>query len=76
MAADTDGPRRVSETSSILRVETPAGRISITASSTPVSRRRHRSMMAVVKRAPLSLGMCRVTSPELVVRLRSWWPAR
>ena len=38
--ADTDDPHRISETSSILRVETPARYISIIASSTEVSRRR------------------------------------
>ena len=40
VAAETPGPRRISETSSILLVETPARYISIIASSTLVSRLR------------------------------------
>ena len=40
VAADTDDPHRISLTSSILRVETPARYISIMASSTEASRRR------------------------------------
>lgn len=40
VAAETLEPQRISETSSILRVETPARYISIMASSTLVSRRR------------------------------------
>ena len=39
VAADTDDPHRISETSSILLVDTPARYISIMASSTEVSRR-------------------------------------
>ncbi len=42
----------------------------MSASSTLLSRRRYRSMMAVLKEIPLSLGTLRVTSPEVVVRLR------
>ena len=71
VAADTDDPHRISLTSSILRVETPARYISIMASSTLVSRRRQRSMIAVVKRIPLSFGMRIVTSPDVVASLRS-----
>ena len=67
VAAETLDPQRISETSSILLVETPARCISIIASSTEDSRLRLRSMTAVVKRAPLSFGMWMVTSPELVV---------
>ena len=37
---------------------------------TLLSRRRYRSMMAVSKEIPLSLGILSVTSPEVVVRLR------
>lgn len=36
---------------------------------TLLSRRRYRSMMAVSKEIPLSLGTLRVTFPEVVVRL-------
>ena len=39
LAADTLDPHRISETSSILLVDTPARYISIMASSTEVSRR-------------------------------------
>lgn len=60
------GPRRISETSSILLVETPARCISIIASSTEDSRLRQCPMAAVARRAPLSLGMWMVASPELV----------
>ena len=42
----------------------------MSASSTLLSRRRYRSMMAVLKEISLSLGTLRVTSPEVVVRLR------
>ena len=41
------------------------------ASSTLVSRRRQRSMIAVAKRVPLSFGMRIATSPDVVVSLRS-----
>ena len=49
--------------------DTPARYISMRASSTLLSRRRYRSMMAISKEIPLSLGTLRVTSPEVVVRL-------
>ena len=57
VAAETLEPQRISETSSILRVETPARHVSIMASSTEASRRRQRSMIAVVNLMPLSLGI-------------------
>ena len=38
---------------------------------TLLSRRRYRSMMAVSKGTPLNRGTCSVTSPEVVVGLRS-----
>ena len=71
VAAETPGPQRIPETSSIPLVETPARCIPIIASSTPASRLRWRSMAAVARRAPSSLGMWMATSPELVVRPRS-----
>ena len=52
------------------------GLFTISASSTLLSRRRYLSMMAVSKDTPLSLGIWSVTSPEVVVRLRSSWPLR
>lgn len=52
-------------------VETPARHTSITASPAEASRRRQRSMIAVVNRIPLSLGMRIVTSPDDVVGLLS-----
>lgn len=48
-------PQRASVISSTRRTDTPA---------------RYISMMAVSKEIPLSLGTLRVTSPEVVVRLR------
>ena len=45
--------------------------ISMRASSTLLSRRRYRSMMAVSKETPLRRGIWSVTSPEVVVRFRS-----
>ena len=71
MAADTLDPHRISETSSMRLVDTPARYISIMASSTLVSRRLYRSMIAVANLMPLSLGILRTTWPEVVVRLRS-----
>lgn len=68
VAAETLEPHRISETSSMRLVETPARYISIMTSSTLDSRLRQRSMIAVVKRTPLSLGMRIVTSPDDVVR--------
>ena len=59
-------PHRASVMSSTRRTDTPARYISIRASSTLLSRRRYRSMMAVSKEIPLSLGTLRVTSPEAV----------
>ena len=64
-------PHKVSVMSSTRRTETPARYISMRASSTLLSRRRYRSMMAVSKDTPLSLGIWSVTSPDVVVRLRS-----
>ena len=50
--------------------------ISMRASSTLPSRRRQRSMMAVSKEIPLSLGTLRVMSPEVALRLQLYWPLR
>lgn len=63
-------PHRASVISSTLRTETPARYISMRASSTLLSRRRYRSIIAVSKEVPLSFGTLKVTSPEVVVRLR------
>lgn len=71
VADDTLAPHRISETSSMRLVETPARYISIMASSTEVSRRLYRSMIAVANLMPLSLGILRVTWPEVVVSPRS-----
>ena len=76
MAAETPGPQRTSLTSSMRPAETSARRISAIASPALVSRRRQRSMMAVVSLIPLSLGMRIVTSPEVVASFRSQRPAR
>ena len=51
--------------SSTRRTETPARYISMSASSTLLSRRRYRSMMAVSKDTPLSRGIWSVTSQEV-----------
>ncbi len=64
-------PHRASVMSSVRRTETPARYISIRASSTLLSRRQYRSMMAVSKGTPLSRGIWSVTSPEVAVRFRS-----
>ena len=64
-------PHSASVMSSTRRTETPARYISMSASSTLLSRRRYRSMMAVSKDTPLRRGIWSVTSPEVVVRLRS-----
>ena len=61
-------PHRASVMSSTRRTDTPA-RYILRVSSTLLFRRRYRSMMAVSKEIPLSLGTLRVTSPEVVVRL-------
>ena len=63
-------PHRAPVMSSTRRTDTPARYISMRASSMLLSRRRYRSMIAVSKEIPLSLGTFRVTSPEVVVRLR------
>ena len=47
----------------------PARYISITTSSTLLSRQRYRSMITVSKEIPLSLGILRVTSPDVVVKV-------
>ena len=70
VADETLLPHSASVMSSTRRTETPARYISMRASSTLLSRRRYRSMMAVSKEIPLSLGILSVTSPEVVVRLR------
>ena len=71
VAGETLLSHSASVMSSTRRTETPARYISMSASSTLLSRRRYRSMMAVSKDTPLSRGMWSVTSPEVVVRLRS-----
>ena len=71
MPAETPAPHRISLTSSMRRVDTPARRISMMASSTLVSRLLRRSMTAVAKRMPLSLGILSVTRPDVVVKPRS-----
>ena len=89
VAGGTRGPQRISETSSTLRVETPARHISIIASPADVSRPRWRSTTWDAKVAPLGLGTLSSTFPEIVVRpclqcpgpcacrlsMRSWRPA-
>ena len=71
MPAETPAPHRISLTSSMRRVDTLARRISMMASSTLVSRLLRRSMTAVAKRMPLSLGILSVTRPDVVVKPRS-----
>ena len=71
VAAETLEPRRISLTSSMRLVETPARHVPVIASSTEVSRRRQRPTIAVVDLIPLSLGMRIVTSPDVVASLRS-----
>ena len=63
-------PHRASVMSSTRRTETPARYISMRASSTLLSRRRYRSMMAVSNEIPFRRGTLSVTSPEVVVRFR------
>lgn len=65
---DTLVPRRASVISFTCQTDTLARYISIGASSTLLSRRRYRSMITVSREIPLSLGILRVTSPEVVVR--------
>ena len=57
VAGETLLPRRASVMSSTRRTETPARYISMRTSSTLLSRRRYRSMMAVSKDTPLSRGI-------------------
>lgn len=64
-------PHRASVMSSTRRTETPARYISMSASSTLLSRRRYRSMIAVSNGMPFKRGMWSVTSPEVVVSFRS-----
>ena len=71
MPAETPAPHRISLTSSMRRVDTPARRISMMASSTLVSRLLRRPTTAVAKRMPLSLGILIVTWPDVVVNPRS-----
>ena len=68
---DLAWPHNASVMFSTRRTETPARYISMSASSTLLSRRRYRSMMAVSKDTPLGRGIWSVTLPEVVVRLRS-----
>jgi len=65
---DTLVPHNASVVSSTRRTETPVRYISMRASSTELSLRRYRSMIAVSKGIPLSLGTLRITLPEVVVR--------
>ena len=67
---DTLLPHRASVMSSTRRTETPTRYISMSASSTLLSLRRYRSMMAVSKEIPLRRGTLSVTSPDVVVRFR------
>ncbi len=71
VAGDTLLPQSASVMSSTRRTDTPAKYISMSASSTLLSLRLYRSMMAVSKPIPFSRGTCSVTSPDVVVRLRS-----
>lgn len=68
---DTLLPRKASVMSSARRTDTPTRHSSIRASSTLLSRRRYRSIIAVSKEILLCLGTLRVTSLEVVVRLRA-----
>ena len=63
-------PHRVSVISFMHRTDTLARCNSIIASSTLLSGLQCRSMMAVSNEIPLRLGTSRVTSLEVVVRLR------
>ena len=62
--------------SSTPRVLTPAGHISISASSTLDSRLRQRSITADPNRAPFNSGTLRLNLPALAASVRPWWPAR
>src|SRR4029434_7503885 len=63
-------PHKASVMSSTRRTLTSAKYISTSASSTELSRRRYRSMIAVSKGTERSFGICSVTSPALVCSLR------
>ena len=71
MPAETPAPHRISLTSSMRRVDTPARRISMMASSMLVSRLSRRSVKAVANLIPLSLGILSVSWPDVVVKPRS-----
>src|SRR5262249_58982384 len=68
---DTRVPHNASVISSTRRTDTPARYISISASSTELSRRRYRSMIAVSNVCWRSFGTLNRTSPALVCRPRS-----
>lgn len=70
VAGDTLLPHNAYFISSNRRTDTPARYISISASSTLLSRR-YRSMMAVSNDTPFSRGTYSVTSPEVVARFQS-----
>ena len=70
-AGDTLLPHSASVISSTRRTDTSAKYISISASSTLLSRRRYRSMIAVSNKTPFRCGTCGVTSPDAVVRFLS-----
>ena len=76
VAAEALEPQSISPASSMRPVGTPARHVSTIASPTEASRRRQRSMVAVVSLAPSGSGMRIVTSPDVVASLRSWCPAR
>ncbi len=64
-------PHSASVMSSTRRTDIPAKYISMSASSTDVSRRRYRSIIAVSKVWRRSFGMRSCTSPAFVCSLRS-----
>jgi len=64
-------PHKASVISSTLRTDTPAKYISINASSTELSLRRYRSIIAVSKAIPFSFGIFNFTLPEVVVKFLS-----
>ncbi|BAL01704.1 putative D-3-phosphoglycerate dehydrogenase [Oscillibacter valericigenes Sjm18-20] len=68
VAGETLVPHSGSVMSLPLRMETPARFISMSASSTLLSRWRYRSMIAVSNEIPLRRGTLSVTSPDVVVR--------
>jgi hypothetical protein len=73
---DTLLPHKASVISSTLRTDTPARYISMSASSTLLSRLRYRSMIAVSNEMPFSLGTLSVTSPDVVPSFRLYVPLR